>query len=165
MIRKIMFGVTLGVLAALSTISVASADQPVFFGPFMVSGSDEVFTDCGTFKVVSDWTQEISGARFVDHDGNLVRLHFDVSGVDTFRNSVTGKTFSQQYHNVVFRDVDANTVTNVGVVFNVTVPGHGAVLQSVGRIVFNRVTGELLFQAGKWDIISGDYSALCEALE
>jgi hypothetical protein len=164
MIRKIMFGVVLGFLVALLSVSAVSADQPVFLGPFTFSGTD-VIADCGTFQVLDNWTQVITINRFFDKDGNLVRVLSHGSGTDTFTNSVTGKAFTEKYNAIGIRDVDANASINMGVVFQLTVPGEGAVFQSVGRIIFDRATGEVLFEAGHWDFVSGDYSALCAALE
>jgi hypothetical protein len=166
MIRKLIFVVVLAVLVALLSVSAASADQPVFFGPFVTSGIGELdAANCGGFQVLDYFTTVVTIKRFFDNDGNRVRELIQVRATDTLTNSVTGKAFTEHVHWTYIQDVDANTLTVIGTLWKLTVPGGGAVFQSVGRITFNRATGEVLFEAGKWDIISGDYSGLCAALE
>jgi hypothetical protein len=159
MIRKLMLAVVLGVLVALISISVASADQPVFAGPFTFS-STVLVADCGAFLVLDHFTGVVRFQLLFDKDGAPVRFFLDFSGTDTFTNSVTGKGFTEKFH---YRQiVDIDTSTNVGVAVNLTIPGEGAVLQDVGRIIFDLATGEVLFEAGKFEY---DISALCAALE
>jgi hypothetical protein len=163
MIRKLMFGVVLSILAALNSISVASADQPVFSGPYSFPGSF-VVADCGTFQVVDNFTLVFTIKQFFEHDSDAVRAIFDVNSTDTFTNSATGKAFTDKSHYVVIADGEA-TLTYVALTFKLTVPARGAVFQAVGRIVHDAATGQVLFQAGQWDQMSGDTRALCAALE
>jgi hypothetical protein len=61
-------------------------------------------------------------------------------------------------------DATAQTDAVTGVIARLTVPGSGAVLLDVGRIVTNLETDEVTFQAGPHQLVEGDLADLCEAL-
>src|SRR5262249_51336903 len=86
-------------------------------------------------------------------------------GTDTFRNSVTGKSFTEPFHNSEFAelngDLQPDKLTTVGVTLRLTVPGEGAVLLDVGRIVES--PGHIEFEAGPHQALEGDLADVCAA--
>lgn len=150
-------------LVALGNFNRASADGgPVHIGPFHEEGTD-VLVDCGGFRVLDAFEGDLSITRFFDREGNRERQLVDFRGTDTFINSETGKSFTESFHNVSIVDYDAGTVAAVGVLFRLTVPGGGAVLLGVGRIVIEPPF-TVLFVAGPHQPLEGDFSDLCAAM-
>ena len=144
--------------------SSAAAAKPEVDGPF--HEEDTVFfADCGTFQILDRYVLDFTIKWFYDKDGNLVRGVEQVSGTDTFINSVTGKEITAPFHNTVIIDPTTATGANNGVIYRVTVPGSGLVFIDAGRTVLNQESGEVTFQAGPHQAFDGDVDGLCAALK
>ena len=161
-------GLMLASLVVLSSYAVApasAAGRPVFLGPFHQQGV-ALLAECGAFQALDAYQGEISITAFLDQDGNPQRAIVDFYGTDTFRNSATGKSFSESFHNKEFDqlngDLQPDKVTKVGVGLRLTIPGGGAVLLEVGRVVES--PGHIDFEAGPHQALEGDVAGLCAAL-
>ena len=154
-------------LMALSSFSPAFAvGKPLFFGPVPFE-STGVIADCGTFQVLVSTQGRFSATIFLDAEGNWDRVKFDYHGTDTYTNSVTGKSFSDTFHNNNFETLEPHTLTTVGVAFRLTVPGGGAVFLDIGRVAFQfEPPFDILFEAGphQWNTGANDVASLCAAM-
>jgi uncharacterized protein YehS (DUF1456 family) len=158
--------VVLGVAAIMVVMaaSSAAAAKPEVDGPF--HDEDTVFfADCGEFQILDRYVLDFTIKWFSDKDGNRIRGVEQVSGTDTFINSVTGKEIAAPFHNTVIIDPTTATGANNGVIYRVTVPGSGLVFIDAGRIVTNQAGTEITFQAGPHQAFDGDIAGLCAALE
>jgi uncharacterized protein YehS (DUF1456 family) len=158
--------VVLGVAAIMVVMaaSSAAAAKPEVDGPF--HDEDTVFfADCGEFQILDRYVLDFTIRWFSDKDGNRIRGVEQVSGTDTFINSVTGKEIAAPFHNTVIIDPTTATGANNGVIYRVTVPGSGLVFIDAGRIVTNQAGTEITFQAGPHQAFDGDIAGLCAALE
>ncbi len=77
-------------------------------------------------------------------------------------NRTTGKSYTGRFHNTVLVDPMTHSAATVGIIVRITVPGSGAVLFDVGRLVANR--SGITFQAGPHQAFDGDVAAVCAAL-
>lgn len=163
--RIIISSLALVFLMAFMPFYVASADGPVIEGPLHFEGTD-VLADCGSFLVLDVYEQTEIFRWFHDQDGNLVKIVGQNWGTDTFTNSVTGKAYPMSFHNTILIDYTPapRRLANVGLLYRLVIPGAGAVVLDVGRLVFQRGSG-LIFEAGPHQIIDGDLDALCTAME
>jgi hypothetical protein len=153
-------------LVALSRPSAASAaGKPLFLGPFHQEGT-ALLADCDTFQALDAYQGELSITAFLDTAGNPERAIIDFHGTDTFLNSVSGKSYTESFHNKEFAelngDLQPDKVTKVGVSLRLTIPGAGAVLLDVGRVVES--PGQIDFEAGPHQALEGDFAGLCAAL-
>jgi hypothetical protein len=158
---------TLLLLVALTLIGVsasfAQGNPPVVFdGPYHEQGSDVLF-DCGSFDVVDHYDLYYSQMLRFDKSGNLVQIVEQVWGTDTLTNSVTGESYTGRFHNTVLIDPSTGIGANAGIIFRITVPGAGAVLLDVGRLVTDQQFN-IYFEAGPHQFFNGDVAALCAAL-
>jgi hypothetical protein len=134
---------------------------------------EDTFTDtqmlggCGDFQVLDQFVLNFRTKLFFDENGEPVRIVEQINGTDTFINSDTGKNFTSRFQNTEHIDLTAGPVRAVtGVQGLLTVPGSGAVLLDVGRIVTNLETEEVTFQAGPHQLVEPvDLASLCAALE
>lgn len=156
------------VVTLLTMPMYVSAAQPVV-ETFYSEGSFAFAAPCPNgVTLVGSFTERTRVTTFFDNDGNPIRLQIklDYSGVVT--NPVTGQTVRNPSHNTTFVDLVEGTVTQVGLVFSVTVPGVGVVFHDVGRVVFD-AEGNVIFEAGPHDVLNtaGDHAVrarFCEAL-
>jgi hypothetical protein len=165
--RHIMSMVTVAlVMAAMmpAMASSAQATQPVVEEHH--SEGTVVLADCGDFRVLDRFVLGFTERFFFDKSGTLVRIVSTVSGTDTFINSETGKEIpTTTSHNAVIIDPEAVLGATNGVILRVSVPGSGAVLLDVGRIVSNKEFSVITFEAGPHQFYDGDLAGLCAALE
>jgi hypothetical protein len=111
-------------------------------------------------RFVLDFTERL----FFDRSGTLVRIVAAVSGTDTFINSDTGKELpTTTFHNAVIIDAETALDATNGVTLRATVPGSGAVLLDVERIVSNKNFSVVNFQAGPHQFFDGYLAGLCAA--
>jgi hypothetical protein len=144
--------------ASSSTAAKPVIDEGTFTGTVVLG-------DCGDFQVLDQFVLNFRAKLFFDENGELVRIVEQINGTDTFINSQTGKEFTSRFQNTEHIDLTAGPVRTVtGVQGLLTVPGSGAVLLDVGRIVTNLETDEVTFQAGPHQLVEGDLAGLCEAL-
>lgn len=119
---------------------------------------------CGDFIVIANGEGSVRLTTFFDRDGNPDHLIFQGRYNGTLTNSVTGASISDSPSVAnIFVDLVANTQTNIGAFYNVTIPGHGAVLFEAGRIVFAG-QGEPVFIAGQHLPPDEFLDVLCDAL-
>jgi hypothetical protein len=143
----------------------SAASKPVFLGPFHQEGN-ALLAECGTFQVLDSYQGELFITAFLDKDGFPQSAIVDFHGTDTFHNSVTGKSFTESFHNKEFDqlngDLQPDQVTKVGVGVRLTIPGEGAIVLEVGRVVER--PGSIDFAAGPHQLLDGDVAGLCAAL-
>ena len=150
----------------LTSAGASSAAEPVNFGPFVESYA---FTfSCGDFDASITGTSTTSARRFVDADGNRIRIQRFVSApADVMVNLDTGKTVTVNAHFVQTYNWATGTVTVTGFRYLVAGSGTGVTLKDAGRIIFADETEEsVLFQAGRHDTATPDLlgPALCGAV-
>jgi hypothetical protein len=156
--------VLMTVAAMVATMAASAAATKPVVDEGTITGTAEV-GNCGNFQVLDDFVLNFSAKLFFDENGELVRVVEQIRGTDTFINSDTGKEFTSRFQNTEHIDLTAEPVRAVtGVQGLLTVPGSGAVLLDVGRIVTNLETDEVTFQAGPHQLVEGDLAGLCEAL-
>ena len=164
--------VLMTVAAMVATTSASAAASK----PVVVEGGDEgdvEIADCsevgvGDFEVRDEFQFTFTAKEFYSENGELVMVVEQIRGTDTFYSPETGKQFTSRFQNTEHIDATAQTITVTGVIGRLTVPGSGAVLLDVGRIVIDLAGGEpkVTFQAGPHQLVEGDDLAeLCEALE
>jgi hypothetical protein len=160
-----LLAVGLAMITRPAPAPALAAGKPLFLGPFLQEG-EALLAECGTFQALDAYEGELSITAFLDNEGNPERAIVDFHGTDTFRNSVTGKSFSEPFHNKEFDqlngDLQPDQVTKVGVGVRLTIPGRGAVLLEVGRVVER--PGSIDFEAGPHQLLDGDVAGLCAAL-
>jgi hypothetical protein len=161
----------LGVAAIMVVMAASSstAAQPEFQEGQVTSDPEDprVIGDCGDFQVINDFVLNFRTKLFFDENGELVRIVEQINGTDTFVNSATGKNLTSRFQNTEHIDATAQTITVTGVIGRLTVPGSGAVLLDVGRIVIDLAEEEpkVTFQAGPHQLVEGDdLPELCAAL-
>lgn len=163
--RIVAFMLALVALLMFLPFSAASAEGPAVEGPLHFHGTD-VLSDCGSFQVLDVYDSTEIFRWYYDQGGNLVKIVGQNWGTDTFTNSVTGKAYPMSFHNNILIDYSQSPrrLANIGVIYRLILPGAGAVVLDIGRLVFQRGSG-LIFEAGPHQIIDGDVNALCAAME
>ncbi len=119
---------------------------------------------CGWCESRSPWFDR-GGGRIFDDAGKISRaiIHFS----NEFTVSANGLSLPQteRWNNVILFDDSGNPAseTLAGLLVHIRLPHGGTVGLDVGRIVENPTTGDVLFQAGNFQLASGDTAALCAA--
>jgi hypothetical protein len=165
--RILLLLMIVAAMVATMAASAAATKPDVLESDVPVEG-DVVVADCsafgvGNFQVHDEFVFDFTGKLFFDKNGEPVSIVEQIRGTDTFYSPQTGKEFTSRFQNTEHIDLTTNTAAVTGVVSLLTVPGSGAVLLDVGRIVFQG--GEVTFQAGPHQLVEGDLEGLCEALE
>jgi hypothetical protein len=151
------------VLASLTTFAVPSgsfAAKPVVTQERIESGP-EPLAQCDTFTVLIQSDYILTTRLFFDEKGTLTQIEGSAHGTDTFSNSETGTAIEAPFHNNSLGDPQKPQRAFSGIILKVIVPGVGAILLEIGRLVQQR--GEVVFQAGP-QFTDGDLEALCTAL-
>jgi hypothetical protein len=112
----------------------------------------------GSFKITD----------YFDNSGTLSKeILTPVGGPFTVTaiNPANGKSTTTQSQTVVgittFNpDGSVASTSNSGLIYNFVAPGHGTILQMIGRLVFDS-NGELVFTAGHFDFIDGNTATFC----
>ena len=160
--QAIMCAVLSGCLL-LGVGSVAEANKPLIDRTFQDAGTVEI-ADCGSFSVLDTFELFSTVILFFDDQGHLTRFVEQNDGTDAFSNSVTGKALKpMHFHNTVLVDRVDRTASTNGIIFRYVIPGAGAILLDVGRILTDH--GQVVFQAGPHPFFDGDLAGLCAALE
>jgi hypothetical protein len=165
-----------GVIAALalSTAAVApvAADAPVVgTRHFEVSRDIPGFIDCGDYQI--DYHVEVfrTITEFLNADGSLDRITYDIHYKGTLTNSVTGLVARDDGSRMFIDDYEAWTTTLVRGSHHVTLPGYGLVFAETGRIVWdwngtsideNEGDDVEIFRAAFHDAL--DVDLLCDAM-
>jgi hypothetical protein len=126
---------------------------------------DELFSTedfCG-FPTRFEWVGTGYGTVFTDADGNFVRQRDRIGETLTVSHPAADTSVSgSDHYSIQFRASDG-TFTRVGLWFHLTLRGGGLILHDVGRVVFDD-EGDMVFDAGQHQWLSGDVRALCDAL-
>jgi hypothetical protein len=167
LMRRILL-LLMTVAAMVATMAAsAAATKPVVEEPLDPIEGDMEVADCnevgvGKFHVRDDFVFTFTAKLFFDENGELIMIVEQIRGTDTFYSPETGKQFTSRFQNTEHIDPAADTDAVTGVISLLTVPGSGAVLLDVGRIVFEG--GDVTFDAGPHQVVGGDVEGLCEAL-
>jgi hypothetical protein len=154
-------------LVCLSNLNRASADGgPVHLGPFHDEGT-ELLADCGSFQVLDHFVTDVRITRFFYDSGIRKQDIRQFSGTDTLINSVTGKSYTEPFHNTTFLDYDTAGhfagLANAGVGYRLTLPGGGMVFVDLGRFAVD-TAGNVIWQAGPHHFLDGNFAGLCAAM-
>jgi len=159
----------LSVLAMMSSVA-AWGDKPeqVPFGPFF--NTQEEVTDCGDFRVLTDYTVIGHNRLYLNKDGSLDRIFTNVDFVDAIYYNSNDPSYwlpgtAEHAQQWLHFDDDETLIDMIvtGSPTRVILPGYGSVFMGVGRIKFDLVTGEVTF-TGRLDQLTGNNDALCAAL-
>lgn len=165
-----MLKMTLAACAAALVLAASASATP----PLATVVSVDV-TFANSFDCAFPLQETVSGSYkdtlYLDAAGNptmeILSAQFGGPLTVTWTNPVSGATLSSNEAAplIVYYNPDGSfaALQNVGLVFNVTVPGQGTVLLDVGRIVIVRHQG-VVFEAGPHQEENGDTSAFCAAL-
>lgn len=124
---------------------------------FVVPAGDE---GCPSFAVQIDVENKIIVQEFETH----VVIHINSKGTQT--NLATGFSIDDNgsWMDIVHLDGvgNAETISTIGSIFRITIPGQGIVVQDTGIITFDAETGEVFFEAGPHEAfgVGADYCAL-----
>jgi hypothetical protein len=137
---------------------------------FHVSDYTNPPIDCGDFYAVERGALDVKFTTFVDGHDNPVRLQAHVSFDGTMSNSKSGMSVRNRWVYKRIYDFEDETHTVVGVLYAITIPGQGIVVQDMGRIVFDAIpwmdpVWSVLWQAGPHEWIEGGDAVICTALE
>jgi hypothetical protein len=139
----------------------AAGGHPEIFR--FVEDLDVVFPEgefCPSFGVEVEGENKIMVQVFETH--LVVKNNYK----STLTNLATGFSFDDNgaWMDIVHFDGEGNaeTVTTIGSIFRIVIPGQGIVVQDTGIITFDLATGEVLFEGGPHDAAAGllDYCAL-----
>jgi hypothetical protein len=152
-------GLPASVAAAVPSSSVVVVDS-TFVNDF----------DC-PFPLVETVSGAIRDTLYVDGAGNpdmeILTAQYQGRLVVTWTNPASGKSLSSGEASPLIIDWNPDgtfqSLANMGLTFNVTIPGSGTVLLDVGRIVIERGHG-ITFVAGAHQELFGDTAAFCAAL-
>jgi hypothetical protein len=155
--------VVLSALAlSLFAAPVAGADQPTHTRTDDIHIDQFDTTSCAfPFREIADGF--VNRTVFVDETGTptRVRIHASFDGVAI--NEANGTTAQLQQVLVVFVDLDTGQVVWDGLRIKGTMPGGGALILDVGRVVFD-AGGTPIFEAGQHQLIHEDFEDFCTAM-
>ena len=148
-----LLAATLAVAATVAgAATAATPEKDTSFGSFTFEDT----TTCPGITITQHNEERDTVLEF-----SASRLAVQRHGVATL--SANGKTLTSNFSAKIFID-DPNTVNVVGTVYNIQVPGAGAVLLDAGNIGFDFDTGAVLYVHGPHQQFSGDVAALCDYL-
>jgi hypothetical protein len=152
------------VLAVVGWAPAAQAQTPPEHGSFSFS-FDEIDPFLCPFPL--QVSGQVSGdfTDFFDDAGNLTKSIIHIAATSTLSANGISLPGSEHSNFFLLFDESGNVIgeTATGVTDKIHLPDGGVVGINVGRIVFDPTTGEVLFQAGNWQLFSGDTAALCAA--
>ena len=144
----VILGCTILGFAAPAT---AAAPERIHFPE--ESYSEPGFVQCDGFAIDLAGSETEDFIVFRDQSGQVVKVIHHGRVVETFTNTVTGKTVTNRgvFKDTFTRidDTEQFRHTVVGFDFIATYPREGLLLQSVGRKVFSVDGEELVFSAGQ----------------
>jgi hypothetical protein len=153
---------TLVTAAVLVATPTAQADQPELTHREPIVFDQFDTTSCSfPFREIAEGV--VSRTVFVDERGIPTRIRTHVRLDGTAVNEANGKTAQLQENLVINTRMDSGERTWSGVRIKVTMPGGGALLIDVGRVVFG-ANGEVIFEGGQHQLLHEDFADLCEAM-
>jgi hypothetical protein len=151
--------VLLPVVAALVSAGAATADSPTIEQQTL-HRSIPNFISCPGFMVAGEFDVDRTVFTFHDSDGNPIRQVIHVHFVGTLTNTTSGKSIPDEGNQIVTNDLLTGSSTTDGRVRVTTVPGEGAILFQVGRVVRD-AAGNVVFFAGQNDFLTRDFDDFC----
>lgn len=158
--------VVLTILLTLTLFTSAFAAKPDFI-TIQVDDTAPI-GECDGFTVIEHVEGTIKISTHFDQAGNLAMEISRYSLRHTLSNSVTGASLSSPdvgIDKATLNPDGSGTVAVIGIVTRIVVPGQGRVFAHLGRIVFDAITGEVVFEAGQHDDFADLLPALCSALD
>lgn len=143
--------------AALAVPQLAAAQPPIHQTvPLSITFPDAGFCSFAVYEVVN---AQIDKTIF--SDGSQI---WHVHRLSTF--SANGKTLTSNADFTRFIDpAQPNLINDSGSIFNIQVPGYGAIFMQTGKLMQDLVTGQVYFAAGQNDFFTPDgTAALCAYL-
>jgi len=134
--RRAITAALMAFALSVALVGPALAGKPAI-ETFVVQESFDL--DCGAFLIHEEATVTIRQTLWFDGDGNPVRAneHITYDGVITGPGGIG--TFADRAHFTNFIDIapgDVITVRQVGLLYNIHVPGQGLIGHDVGSITF-----------------------------
>lgn len=126
------------VLSLFTAVTLTTMTTPAdAVAPVVQTGSFDasVDIDCGLFMLHDQVTIDFRDSFFLDVDGNAIRVQTNLFVVGTV--SGNGVTARDRQHGIETFDLATGTHRTVGLVFNITVPGHGTIAQDTGVLIEN----------------------------
>lgn len=166
--RRMTAGLMIVLVSILMTALPARANtRESFVVSFEPGGHDTGFCD---FPVIDDEVGAFLVSNFYDEHGDIVQtlitaygqLTLTLSNPETGRSVVTHNE-SQMIRITYDEDGAPDVAYRTGVIFAFTAPGVGRVLMQVGRLVQDLDDG-FVFVVGQYQLLQGDFDALCQAL-
>ncbi len=155
--KKLVLAVALAVPLAFA--AVAAADAPTIEQQTL-HRSIPNFIQCPGFTVAGEFDVERTVMTFIDQNGTPIRQVTHVHFVGTLTNTSSGKSIPDEGNQIVTTDLVTRTSTTDGRVRVNTVPGEGAILFQVGRVVRD-AAGNVIFFAGQNDFLTRDFEDFC----
>jgi hypothetical protein len=155
--KKLALAVALVVPGAFA--AVAAADSPTIEQQAL-HRSIPNFIQCAGFTVAGEFDVDRTVMTFVDQNGTPIRQVIHVHFVGTLTNTLTGKSIPDAGNQIATIDLVTGTNTVDGRVRVDTVPGEGAILFQVGRVVRD-AAGNVIFFAGQNDFLTRDFENFC----
>jgi hypothetical protein len=156
-VGHVLFTVLLGMLASISLAHAAAPTTTT--SEFSINGT----IACAGFNISEAATVTVRTTIFFDNAGNPVRQRDQATYTGTLTNSATGTSVAPHRGPQNFEiDLRDGTVAGHGVFFNLTVPGRGNILHSVGTIIFNPDGSMTLHGRHEFQ---GEDAVLCAALK
>jgi hypothetical protein len=155
--KKLVLAIAVAVPLAFA--EVAAADAPTIEQQTL-HRSIPNFIQCPGFTVAGEFDVERTVMTFVDQNGTPIRQVIHVHFVGTLTNTSSGKSIPDEGNQIVTTDLLTGTSTTDGRVRVTTVPGEGAILFQVGRVVRD-AAGNVIFFAGQNDFLTRDFEDFC----
>ncbi|HLF90596.1 MAG TPA: hypothetical protein VI451_16735, partial [Anaerolineales bacterium] len=120
-----------------------------------------------SFLATEDFVEDVRVTTFFDNAGDPVRVQVHVNFDGILTNSVTGQTLSDPGHFTITYDLQEDTITYIGLVFGITIPGQGIAVLDAGKVVFQGedVEENVIFEAGPHQFLHEGEALICAALD
>jgi len=123
---------------------------------FVEEGSFDI--ECGAFTLHETYRDRIAVLEWLDGDGEFVRAQVHHSWTGTIEGPGGVLRLSDPGHWTDF--IDAESVLQVGLVYNLIVPGMGLIGHDTGLIGFDAESGEVSIIRGPHDVFDQGLDAL-----
>jgi len=157
--------VTVAILCGAASIASAAPPNKVGINGDVIG---EFVGDCDTFTLLSDYVFDGFLIEHFDKEGNITQVNQHVEfGQSIYYRSDDPTIFLVGGPGELSNGLDFTDdliLTFSGIRFKVIVPGHGVIFHFAGHIIFDLITGDVVFQSGPSDFSRGDVAALCAAL-
>jgi len=160
-LRFRLLSVTAVTWLALALVAPAVAAEPDI--DFFHDEGSFVVADCGSFLALADYVADYTVTTLFDAAGHPVRVQAQYLVNATLTNSVTGVSLSDHSHWMLFWDLEQGTTSDVGLVYQITIPGEGIVVLDAGRIVWD-ANDNVIFEAGQHQVLHEGGAVFCGAL-